>query len=701
MQSLYIAGAGPGSGKSAVVLGFMEMLAAAGRKVGFFRPIVRASVEEDDLTNLIRSRYELPVTTEMLYGCTAETALHLVGGGKSEELAKIILSKFKALEEGCDLVVCAGTDFDNVVPSLEFEFNARVANELGCMIVIVVAGAGRSLEETSDAARVAQESLRNRGGDLLAVVINRAPEDQAQRLRELTRDLLPDSGRVYVLPEQLSLGKPTIREIRKALGAECICGEEGGQDQVVSGYRVAAMHIQGFLDHVKDPTRDDGCLIVTPADRADIILASLLADRSTAFPRIAGLLLTGGQRPAENVQRLLDGLERTQVPILGVATDTFTAALHLSGLGATILAGDERKIAAALGVFEANVDLADLRERIDLHRSERRTPLMFEYELLRRAKAQRRHIVLPEGTDERILKAAEILTLRGVAQLTLLGEPDQVQRLSAELGLSLEGIAIVDPKTSPERARYAANYFELREHKGISEQLAYDLMEDVSYFGTAMVHHGDAHGMVSGAAHTTQHTIRPAFEMVKMKPGVVLVSSVFFMCLPDRVLVYGDCAVNPNPTAEQLADIAITSAGTAAAFGIEPRVAMLSYSTGESGKGEDVERVREAAAIARQRRPDLKLEGPIQYDAAVDASVARSKLPGSEVAGQATVFIFPDLNTGNNTYKAVQRSAGALAVGPVLQGLNKPVNDLSRGCLVADIVNTVAITAIQAQDVPS
>lgn len=701
MQSLYIAGAGAGSGKSAVVLGFMEMLAAVGRKVGFFRPIVRASVEEDDLTNLIRSRYALPFTAEMLYGCTSETALHLVGGGRSEELAKIILSKFKTLEEGCDLVVCAGTDFDNVVPSLEFEFNARVANELGCMIVIVVNGAGHSLEETTDAARVAQESLRNRGGDLLALVINRAPEEQAGRLRELTRDLLPDSGRVYVLPEQSSLGKPTIREIRKALGAECICGEEGAQDQVVSGYRVAAMHIQGFLDHVKDPIRDDGCLIVTPADRADIILASLLADRSTSYPRIAGLLLTGGQRPAENLQRLLDGLERTKVPILGVATDTFTTALHLSQLGSTILAGDERKIAAALGVFEANVDLADLRQRIDLHRSERRTPLMFEYELLRRAKAQRRHIVLPEGTDERILKAAEILTLRGVAQLTLLGEPDQVQRLSAELGLSLEGIAIVDPKTSPERARYAASYFELRKHKGISEQLAYDLMEDVSYFGTAMVHHGDADGMVSGAAHTTQHTIRPAFEMVKMKPGVVLVSSVFFMCLPDRVLVYGDCAVNPNPTAEQLADIAITSAATAAAFGIEPRVAMLSYSTGESGKGEDVERVREAAAIARQRRPDLKLEGPIQYDAAVDASVARSKLPGSQVAGQATVFIFPDLNTGNNTYKAVQRSAGALAVGPVLQGLNKPVNDLSRGCLVADIVNTVAITAIQAQDVPS
>jgi phosphate acetyltransferase len=385
------------------------------------------------------------------------------------------------------------------------------------------------------------------------------------------------------------------------------------------------------------------------------------------------------------------------VSILRVPTDTFTTVLNVHGIKPTILADDDRKVAAALGLFEGNVDLEDLRGRIAVRYSKRVTPLMFEYELIRRAKAGRCHIVLPEGSDERVLRAAEILTLRQVARLTLLGNPEKIQRRIGELGLRLDDAAIVDPVRSPARERYARTYFDLRRHKGISEQHAHDLVEDVSYYGTLMVYHGDADGMVSGAAHTTQHTIRPAFEIIKTRPGVRLVSSIFFMCLADRVLVYRDCAVNPNPDSEQLADIAITSAATAAAFGIEPRIAMLSYSTGESGKGADVERVREAVRIAREQRSDLKLEGPIQYDAAVDASVARAKMPESEVAGQATVFIFPDLNTGNNTYKAVQRTARAVAIGPVLQGLNKPVNDLSRGCNVTDIVNTVAITAIQAQ----
>jgi len=655
--------------------------------------MVSHGVEEDDLTNLIRSRYDLPFDPEMLYGCTAETALKVIADRRSEELVKIILSKFKALEEKCDLVICAGTDYDGIVPSLEFDFNARMANNLGCLIVAVVTGAGRSPEETLDAARFAHESLRIRGGELLATVINRASVEHLNLLKALTRNMLPDSERVYVLPEHPSLGMPTVREIRKALNADCVCGEGDAENQIVTNYKVAAMHIQGFLDYV-----EDGCLIITPGDRADIILASLAADVSASFPRVAGLLLTGGIWPAESVQRLIEGLRRTNVSILQVPTDTFTTSMNVNDVTATILSGDERKIAAALGLFEANVDVAELQERVNLRHSARRTPLMFEYELIRRAKSQRRHIVLPEGTDERILRAAEILSLRDVADLTLLGNRDKIARRIGELGLKLNGISVVDPTTDPQRMRYAQAYFELRRHKGISEQMAYDLMDDVSYFGTAMVHHGDAHGMVSGAAHTTQHTIRPAFEMVKTRSDVLLVSSVFFMCLSDRVLVYGDCAVNPNPNSEQLADIAITSAGTAAAFGVEPRIAMLSYSTGESGKGEDVVRVREAVRIARERRPDLKLEGPIQYDAAVDLGVARSKMPGSQVAGQATVFIFPDLNTGNNTYKAVQRSAGAVAIGPVLQGLNKPVNDLSRGCLVADIVNTVAITAIQAQE---
>jgi phosphate acetyltransferase len=370
----------------------------------------------------------------------------------------------------------------------------------------------------------------------------------------------------------------------------------------------------------------------------------------------------------------------------------------VSSLEGTLVPENSRKIAAALGIMEARVNFAELHKHLSTSRPIRVTPLMFEYDLVQRAKGDRRHIVLPEGAEERILRAAEILLLREVVDLTLLGNPDEIRQKIGDLGLRLDRANIVDPLKSERRELYAETYYELRKHKGISQQMAFDVVSDVSYFGTMMVHHGEADGMVSGSIHTTQHTIRPAFEIIKTKPGCSIVSSVFFMCLVDRVLVFGDCAVNPDPRAEELADIAISSAETALMFGVEPRVAMLSYSTGESGKGSEVDKVREATQIAKGLRPDLKIEGPLQYDAAVDETVARLKAPGSDVAGHATVFIFPDLNTGNNTYKAVQRSANAVAVGPVLQGLNKPVNDLSRGCTVTDIVNTVAITAIQAQE---
>ena len=693
MQSIYIAGASAGSGKSVVVLGFMEMLSSVNRRVGFFRPVLSTALADDNLIALIRDRYDLPFADEMLYGCTAETARQLISGGHYDELLKLIINKFKMLEEECDLVVCAGTDFSGISPSLEFDVNADLANNLGCMIVAVVKGFHRTPEQALDAVRMVHESLLDRGNELLATVVNGVAPENHELLLSRARSLLPPSETIYVLPAQPTLSSPTVGEVQRALNAECLYGDAAALTQVVSNFKIAAMGIPDFLNYV-----EDGCLIITPGDRSDIILAALAADVSTAFPRVAALLLTGGLPLAENIKRLIEGLRRAKVAILRVPSDTFATTLDVSRIESTILAEDSRKVAAALGLFEANVDITDLRDRVAVFHSARLTPLMFEYELVRWAKASRQRIVLPEGTDERVLRAAEILSLRDVVDLILLGNPDKIARRVSELGLTLDKVRIIDPAGAPEREKYARSYFELRKHKGISEQLAHDLMEDVSYFGTAMVHHGDADGMVSGAIHTTQHTIRPAFEMIKTRPGVQLVSSVFFMCLADRVLVYGDCAVNPNPNAEQLADIAITSATTAATFGIEPRVAMLSYSTGTSGKGEDVERVREAVRIARERRPDLKLDGPIQYDAAVDASVARSKMPESQVAGQATVFIFPDLNTGNNTYKAVQRSAGAVAIGPVLQGLNKPVNDLSRGCTVTDIVNTVVITAVQAQN---
>jgi phosphate acetyltransferase len=508
---------------------------------------------------------------------------------------------------------------------------------------------------------------------------------------EVEARLAPNTGQewVYVMPEHPELGYPSVAEVQAALGARPLLAAEDTLDRDVRAVRVAAMSAEHFLEDLAE-----GTLVVVPADRSDIVLACLACAPSGSFPAVSGLLLTGGYQLSPTVARLL---ESSPFPVLEVAQRTDLAAAAVAAIRPVLRVGDERRIATALGVFERSVDKVELQMRCMVQRPARMTPTMFEYELIERAKAARRHIVLPEGEDERVLRAADILLRRGVVALTVLGDPDGVRRRAAALGLELDGAQLVDPLSAPQRERYGAVYHELRKHKGTTEEMAFDALGDSTYFATMMVHLGEADGMVSGAAHTTGDTIRPAFEFIKSRPGVSVVSSVFFMCLADRVLVYGDCAVNPRPDSAQLADIAISSADTAAAFGIAPRIAMLSYATGDSAKGAQVDAVREATEAVRRLRGDLKVDGPIQYDAAVDATVAKLKLPDSEVAGSATVFIFPDLDTGNVAYKAVQRSSGALAVGPVLQGLRRPVNDLSRGCGVTDIVNTVAITAIQAQ----
>jgi len=691
-KSVYISGTGPGSGKSLVVLGVMELLAGHGRNVGFFRPLVGDAATPDRLTALVASRYGAATPLVSACGVGSEVARELLSKGREEELYTQILESYRRLAEKCDFVVCAGTDYRALHTALEFEFNVEVARNLGTPLLAVIAGQGRSAVEVADAVRVLADSLAEKKCDLLAVVVNRVAPDAAAEAAAGLRAGKPVEPPVFILPADPLLDKPTVGEIRDALGAEMLHGDPQRLDGEVLHFKVAAMELPHFLDHL-----EEGSLVITPGDRADITVGTLLADAASSYPRVAGIVLTGGFRPAPEVERLLEGLRRSAVPILAVRTDTFSTAISVTNVYAGIGPGTPRKIARALGVFESGVDRGRLEERIAVMRSSRVTPLMFQHELLSRARSVRRHIVLPEGAEERVLRAAEIVRLRDVVDLTLLGNPAEVGEKIAALGLSLGGVRVVDPLTSEWRENFGKIYFELRKHKGISPQMAFDAMADASYFGTMMVHRGLADGMVSGAVHTTQHTIRPALEFVRTRPGVSIVSSVFFMCLPDCVLVYGDCAINPDPDAEQLAHIAVSSADTAQSFGVEPRVAMLSYSTGESGKGADVDKVKEATRIARQLRPDLKLEGPIQYDAAIDPDVARVKLPKSEVAGRATVFIFPDLNAGNNAYKAVQRAADAVAIGPVLQGLNKPVNDLSRGCTVTDIVNTIAITAIQAQ----
>ncbi|MDD5394297.1 MAG: phosphate acetyltransferase [Thiothrix sp.] len=689
-HSIYIAGAEPRSGKSLIVLGMMEMLRAMTPKVGFFRPVILENNGRDPLIHLISKRYDLGATGSELYGCTQETARKMVAEGKHEDLLKLILSKFKALQERMDIVVCAGTDFTGASSALELDFNASLANHFGCLFMPVVKGHGRTAGEIADAMRMLEDHLAaGQHCELLAAFANRVPQEEVEKLGEL---LQGSRFPFYILPEKHSLERPTVGEIARELHFECLHGTRQSMSHEVSRYKVAAMQVQDFLGYLESCS-----LVITPGDRSDIILGCLAADASGNYPMIAGIVLTGGQHPAPEVSKLLAGMKSQRLPILSSPWDTFTTALKVNEVESSILPSDERKIAVALGLMESCVDMHQLRQLIIQNIGQRMTPLMFEYELIQRAKAQRKHIVLPESNDERVLRAAEILALRGVVKISLLGVEDEVRARAAHLGLKLRNVDIIEPRKSPWRQEFAEIYYELRKHKNVTLASACDTMVDVSYFGTMMVQMGYADGMVSGAIHTTQHTIRPAFEIIKTKPGCCLVSSVFFMCLEDRVLVYGDCAVNPNPTAEQLADIAVTSSDTARMFGIEPRTALLSYSSGESGKGDDVEKVRTAVQLAHARRPDLKLDGPIQYDAAVDAEVAHSKMPDSEVAGKATVFIFPDLNTGNNTYKAVQRSANAVAIGPVLQGLNKPVNDLSRGCTVTDIVNTVVITAIQAQ----
>jgi len=694
ISNLYITSIEPNSGKSLILLGIMELLSKRIRRLGFFRPIIQAGTQPDNDIELIRRRYHLDFPYQDYYGVTYEETRDLIAEGEFEEILQRIIEKYKALEEKCDFIVCEGTDFTDIISAFEFNFNAEIANQLDAPILLVANGQEKSQEEVISSVKSERKAFIEKDLHLVATMVNRISLEQFQSISEQLEQIWSYDDPVFVLPEIEALAKPTVGEIVTALEGEFLHGDPEQLKQEVLSFKVAAMQVTNFLYHIRE-----GCLIVTPGDRADIILACLASAFSETYPNIAGIILTGGLELPPSLQTLIQGFKKWTVPVFTVETDTYNTATIINHIRSKITPDNERKIASALGLFENHIDTSKIEKRISLSHSSRITPMMFEYELVARAKKQRQHIVLPEGTEERILKASEILLRRGVVDITLLGNPHEIREKATVLGLKLEGVNIINPMISSWHEDYAQTYYQLRKHKGITEDYARDVMHDLSYFGTMMVHKGMADGMVSGAVHTTGHTIRPALEFIKTQPGCSIVSSVFFMCLEDQVLVYGDCAVNPNPNPQQLADIAISSALTAKQFGVEPLVAMLSYSTGESGQGKDVDKVREATLIARQLRPDLKIEGPIQYDAAVDEDVAKTKLPGSEVAGHATVFIFPDLNTGNNTYKAVQRSASAVAIGPVLQGLNKPVNDLSRGCTITDIVNTVAITAIQAQGI--
>ena len=695
-KAIYIATTEPNSGKSIISLGLMHLLLGRAARVGYFRPIIDDFEPggTDNHIHTISSYFNLDIDFKDAFAFTRSEVIQKKNEDKDDEIITKIIEKYKAVEERYDFVLVEGTSFSGEGSIIEFDINVVIAKNLGIPVILLASGVGKTLEGLVGNLKIAYDSFKDKGVKVLAVIGNKVQLGNIALVTDGLQKQLPKSVLVNAIPLNPVLANPSVKEINDTLNGTILFGEKYINNQV-DGFSVGAMQLRNYLNHLKN-----NGLVITPGDRADIILGALQANISANYPAISGIVLTGGITPENTISKLIEGLSEV-VPIISVEGGTFAIANRIGAIKSQMYAENIEKIKASISDFEKYVSTDLLADRLVTFQADGITPRMFQYNLMKRARLHKKHIVLPEGTDERVLTAAGQLAVLDAVEITLLGDKkqitDKIEKL--DLGMDMKHVHIVDPGSSPKFEAYSNTLFELRKHKNVDLTMARDLMVDVSYFGTMMVYTGDADGMVSGAIHTTQHTILPALQFIKTKPEISLVSSVFFMCLPDRVVVFGDCAINPNPTAEQLSEIAISSADTSASFGIEPRIAMLSYSSGTSGIGEDVDRVRLATELVKQKRPDLKVEGPIQYDAAVDRRVGMSKLPDSEVAGKATVFIFPDLNTGNNTYKAVQRETGALAIGPMLQGLKKPVNDLSRGCTVDDIFNTVVITAIQAQEI--
>ncbi|MEA3455331.1 MAG: phosphate acetyltransferase [Campylobacterota bacterium] len=688
-KSIYIASAQSRAGSLIITLGLMEMLKGHYKNVAFFRPIIPNVEEVGSDINFMLKHFELDMQYEECCGFTVNQYLEAYAEDSDDKLCEALMYKVNRLYDTHDFVLIEGYPRSVFASAFDFDINLKIAKNLDTAFVPVLNAKDKSADTIINEIQITSEAISDEGCVHLTTFVNRCDE---RILYEIRYRSAKEKEEVFVLPEVIELDTPTIHEVLNALHAEMILGNPEQLDHLVQRKKIAAMSAENYLTRIAD-----GSLIIVPGDRIDIILASLLSYYAKNHPNIAGIVLTGGIRPSEIIMNLLRDFSDIVVPILAVETDSYQTAIALNMVDANITPESQRKITLAKGIFDAAVDKQAIEKRFMSSSSEILTPMMFTYRLFERSRSNRQKIVLPESADERILRATEILLRRDIVDIILLGKAEEIEHQSAILGLNITGATIIDPEDGALLESFSQKFYEMRKAKGLTLAVARDTLTHPNYFATMMIYDGMADGMVSGATHTTADTVRPALQIIKTKPNISIVSSIFFMSLDTKVLVYGDCAVNLDPNADELAQIAISSADTAKQFGIEPRVAMLSYSTGDSGSGPDVEKVRKATQIAQSLRPDLLIEGPIQYDAAIDDKVASKKLPGSKVAGKATVFVFPDLNTGNNTYKAVQRSTGALAIGPVLQGLRLPVNDLSRGCLVDDIVNTVAITAIQAQ----
>ena len=681
-RSIYIASPNAGTGKSTVALGLVSCLTKVVAKVGVFRPFVE-SREGDAFLSLLLNRAGSTTPAEQCVGATWDE-FHT---DPEEALARIV-DAYRALAREHDVVIIDGSDFTDVAGNPELALNARVAANIGVPVLLVVSGQ-HDVEDVVASVEVSMAEIADNHARTVAVVANKCLPETRQAVGEALTAI--EGITSTTLPEVPLLAAPVVREVLDAVEGTLIAGDETLLDREAESVLVCAMDVAHVLERLTA-----GQLAIVPADRSAMLISLMAAQASSSFPILSGLILNGGFDVAPHALRLLEGLD-VNIPVITSPLDTFTAASAAGSLQGLLAHGSERKIDVAVTTFEQEADVDALLSALEVEPSEVVTPIMFQAELVERSRANRKTIVLPEPDDDRVLRAADAILRRGIADLVLLGDETTVRARATELGLDITAARVIATNDPELLEKYAEEFARLRAKKGVTLEQAREKVQDVSYFGTMMVHMGDADGMVSGAAHTTAHTIVPSFQIIKTKPGTSIVSSVFLMLLQDRVLVYGDCAVNPEPNAAELADIAISSAATARQFGVEPRVAMLSFSTGTSGKGADVDKVREATETVRAKAPGLAVEGPIQYDAAIDPTVAAKKAPESAVAGRANVFIFPDLSAGNIGYKAVQRSSGAIAIGPVLQGLNKPVNDLSRGALVEDIINTVAITAVQAQ----
>jgi phosphate acetyltransferase len=682
-KKLYLTGIEKRPGKSFVSLGFLAMLKEQSSSLKCFKLFSEA---DESQIPLLEDISEQTIKSLMSF----HEAIGLMQTAPADLIAAILEATHSA--ENTSITYFEGTDFKSDHDIFEYQFNLMLAQQLNCDVILVLSAKDRTLEHSLTLLINALEISTQNHAHVVGVIINQVANAKESEALEFFETHFPGLC-VIVLPEFETLAHPSMRDIAVKLGAQVIAGEKE-LHRAVRQFTVAAKTIGNFLE---SRLSRNGMLIITPDDRIDILLGSLLADQSTNYPKIAGIVLTGGEMPGPIIREILAGLEYT-FPVLLTDLKTYETATFLFSARFSLSKADSAKVSKALDSMRPYLIKPLLKLLSHKSRTPGLRPAVFLHEISTKAKQMKQHIVLPEGEDPRILTAADYVLKRQIVKITLLGKAEKILLQAKRLGLDLPEVNIIDlEETSGVKESYAQKYYELRKHKNVNLPIAIERMTDLNYFAAMMVFCADADGMVSGAAHTTADTVRPALEIIKTKPGIKKVSSVFIMCMPSRVLIYGDCAINPEPDSQTLAEIAIQAANIAKILGINPKVALLSYSSGDSGKGESVEKVVKALDILKLMDPNLLVEGPIQYDAAVDPEVAIKKLPNSKLLGDANVLIFPDLNTGNNTYKAVQRESGALAIGPVLLGLNKPVNDLSRGCTPEDIINTILVTAIQSQ----